>query len=80
MDDLIFIGYASFPDILQSYGLLGPDILFAHGNGASAEEAQLLKDHDIYISSTPNTESQMACGDPEALRSDMLSSLGMDCE
>ena len=33
-------GQAPFPDIVKSYGLLGPEILFSHGNGSDAEEAR----------------------------------------
>ena len=43
-------------------------------------EAKLLKEHDIFISSTPDTESQMACGSFDCLREDMQASLGIDCE
>ncbi len=73
-------GQASFPNILESYGLLGPDILFSHGNGLDAEEAKLLKKHDIFISSTPDTESQMAVGEIGCFRDDMQASLGIDCK
>ena len=73
-------GQASFPNILNDYGLLGPDILFSHGNGVTAEEAKLLKQHDIFISSTPDTENQMGCGEIECFREDMQASLGIDCE
>ena len=70
----------SFPNILEGYGLLGPDILFSHGNGLDAEEAKLLKKHDIFISSTPDTEGQMACGEIGCFRDDMQASLGIDCK
>ena len=49
-------GQSSLPKILESYGLLGPDILFSHGNGLDAEEASVLKKHNIFIPSTPDTE------------------------
>jgi cytosine/adenosine deaminase-related metal-dependent hydrolase len=73
-------GQASFTKILDGYGLLGPDILFSHGNGLDAEEAKVLKKHDIFISSTPDTESQMGCGKISCFREDMQASLGIDCK
>jgi hypothetical protein len=54
--------------------------LFSHGNGLDAEEAKVLKKHDIFISSTPDTESQMACGEIGCFREDMPASLGIDCK
>ena len=74
------VGQTSPPSILRDYGLLGPDILFSHANGLDAEEAKLLKKHDIFISSTPDTECQMACGEIGCFRDDMQASLGIDCE
>ena len=63
--------------MLESYGLLGPD-LFA--NSTTAEEAKLLKKHDIWISTTPDTENQMGLGAIECFRDDMQASLGVDCK
>lgn len=66
--------------MLEDYGLLGPDILFSHANGLDAEEAKLLRKHDIFISSTPDMECQMTCGEIGCFRDDMQASLGIDCE
>ena len=69
------VGQSSFPNMLGNYGLLEPDILFPHENGLNADEAKLLKKHDILISSTPDTECQMACGEIGCFRDDMQASL-----
>ena len=56
-------GQASLPKTFEGSGLLSPDILFSHGDGLDAEEAKLLQKYAIFISSTPDTEGQMAFGE-----------------
>ena len=66
--------------MLESYGLLEPVILFSHANNTTAEEAKLLKKHDIWISTTPDTGDQIGVGAIECFRDDMQASLGIDCK
>jgi hypothetical protein len=51
-----------------------------HANGLDAEETKRLKKHIIFISSNPDTECQMACGEIGCFRGDMQASLGIDSE
>lgn len=53
--------------MLYDHGLLKNDVVLSHCNGLSADEKRILKDTGIYISCTPETEGQMACGYPVAL-------------
>lgn len=45
--------------LLDSYGLLGPDVLFSHALGISQKDVEILKEKSCYISCTPDTEAQM---------------------
>ncbi|KAH8178087.1 amidohydrolase family protein [Sarocladium implicatum] len=69
------------PELLHTSGLLGPDILLTHGNGATPEQAALLTKAGTFIVSTPDAEIFMASGaDPVAFREDLpLTCLGADC-
>jgi cytosine/adenosine deaminase-related metal-dependent hydrolase len=69
----------SVPKLLQDYGLLNQHILLSHATGSTDSEIALLKQHNVHISCTPATESQMAHGDLVGFRSDVLGSLGSDC-
>ncbi|KAI9704305.1 MAG: hypothetical protein M1836_007166 [Candelina mexicana] len=71
----------SYVDLLSAYGVLRPDILVSHASNASASDASKLKQVNIFISSTPDTELQMVLGDPVCFRPEFkpISSLGIDC-
>jgi cytosine/adenosine deaminase-related metal-dependent hydrolase len=71
----------SLVDLLDSYQLLGPDMLIAHATQATSEDAMKLTQAGAHISSTPETELQMALGEPTCFRTDLrdISSLGVDC-
>ncbi|KAJ7613124.1 hypothetical protein FB45DRAFT_759371 [Roridomyces roridus] len=75
------IGQHSLVSLLNSYGLLSHDFLLSHATQALPEDADLLSAKNAHISSTPDTELQMAHGTPVCLRPDLykLSSLGIDC-
>lgn len=75
------IGQHSTIGLLNSYGLLSPDILLSHATGATPADAMALASANAHISSTPDTELQMALGEPVCFRSDLqaMSSLGIDC-
>ncbi|KAJ6463664.1 hypothetical protein DFH09DRAFT_1382400 [Mycena vulgaris] len=75
------MGNNSLVALLSSYGLLKDDILFSHANGALPEDAVQLAAANAHISSTPDTELQVALGAPVCFRPDMykVSSLGIDC-
>lgn len=75
------IGFNSTPQVMSDYGLLRSDVLISHANGAYPKDAELLCAAGAHVSSTPDTEIQMALGMPVAFRPDMqkISSLGIDC-
>ncbi|KAJ6563570.1 hypothetical protein DFH09DRAFT_1158419 [Mycena vulgaris] len=74
-------GQHSVVNLLDAYGLLKSDILLSHASQALPEDAvQLIAEH-AHISSTPDTELQMAHGAPVCFRTDLfqIASLGVDC-
>ncbi|KAL0944807.1 amidohydrolase family protein [Colletotrichum truncatum] len=77
---LAFGNGPSVVQILDSHGLLGPDILLSHGNFPKEGDAELIAKNNVWISSTPNTELQMG-SPPVALLPEFEahSSLGVDC-
>ncbi|KAF7337821.1 Metallo-dependent hydrolase [Mycena venus] len=74
-------GAHSWVNLLDSYGLLQGDFLLSHMNQATPEEAAKLVAKGVHISSTPETELQVAIGSPVCFRPDLhkISSLGIDC-
>lgn len=68
-------------DVLDDYGLLGPDILLSHATNPTNTDAQKLKTAKAWVSSTPETELQMGHGNPIAFQDAWhdISSLGVDC-
>ena len=66
--------------VLDSHGLLGPDIIISHPNRPQEGDGKLYQKSGARISNTPNTELQMG-QIPVALREDHYenSSLGVDC-
>ncbi|MCJ1477421.1 hypothetical protein MMC13_006092 [Lambiella insularis] len=64
---------------LDENGLLGKDIVLSHGTDLSDKDRKVLWDKDVYLSTTPGTESQMGMGWPLTFRSDVRTSLGVDC-
>ncbi|OBT64844.1 hypothetical protein VE03_06425 [Pseudogymnoascus sp. 23342-1-I1] len=71
-------GNASTVELLDSYGLLGPDLVLSHATNLTPEEHALLHKANVHVSSTPSSEAQTALGWPVALRSDVHGSLGVD--
>ncbi|GAA0398012.1 TRZ/ATZ family hydrolase [Acrocarpospora corrugata] len=55
-------------ELLHAHGLLGPDVLFAHGNGFSDDAVKLMADSGATASIAPAVESQMGHGTPETGR------------
>ncbi len=72
-------GNTSTTKLLNEYNLLGKDILMSHATGIDDAEKKILYDWGIYVSSTPETECQMAMGWPIALHPSVHGSLGVDC-
>ncbi|KAF4997043.1 hypothetical protein FDECE_12221 [Fusarium decemcellulare] len=74
-------GQHSLLDVIDGYGLMGPDILISHANNMTDEDGKKLKKTNTFVSSTPDTELQMGLGYPVCFRDDIktLSSLGIDC-
>ncbi|KAJ6608516.1 hypothetical protein B0H10DRAFT_2067845 [Mycena sp. CBHHK59/15] len=74
-------GNHSLVGLLASYGLLAPDILLSHATGATSEDAAQIAVAHAHVSSTPDTELQMALGAPVCFRADLQphASLGVDC-
>lgn len=66
---------------LAEAGLLDEDLLFVHGAALSDDELESIADSGAAVSSTPETELQMAMGHPVAARAlgrGVKSSLGID--
>ncbi|KAK1978473.1 amidohydrolase [Colletotrichum cereale] len=77
---LAFGNGPSVVQLLNNHGLLGPDILVSHANFPKDGDAELITKHDVYISSTPNTELQMGWPPVGLLPEfEAHSSLGVDC-
>jgi cytosine/adenosine deaminase-related metal-dependent hydrolase len=72
----------SLVELYHNYGILDHHILFSHCNGATANDASLIRSSNAHLSSTPSTELQMALGTPVAfsdLGLQFQSSVGVDC-
>lgn len=79
--NFIVTGNVSPVDTLESYGLLGPDILLSHATNLTASDIEKLNHAKAWISTTPDTELQMGHGDIVCFRegcTDMCA-LGIDC-
>ncbi|KAJ5804845.1 hypothetical protein N7474_010732 [Penicillium riverlandense] len=71
----------SLVDTLESYNLLGPDILFSHATNLTETDISKLTQAKAWISTTPGTELQMGHGNIVCFRegcTDMCA-LGIDC-
>ncbi|KAJ5572744.1 Metallo-dependent hydrolase [Penicillium hetheringtonii] len=77
----IVIGNFSPVDTLESYGLLGPDILLSHATNLTVSDIHKLNHAKAWISTTPDTELQMGHGDIVCFREGCadICSLGIDC-
>jgi cytosine/adenosine deaminase-related metal-dependent hydrolase len=75
------IGPDSVVDTLESYGLLGPDILLSHATNLTASDINKLNQTGAWISTTPDTELQMGHGNIVCFREGCtdICSLGIDC-
>ncbi|KFY63339.1 hypothetical protein V496_04024 [Pseudogymnoascus sp. VKM F-4515 (FW-2607)] len=73
-------GEGSTVELLDSYGLLGPDLVLSHATNLTPKEHAILYAAKVYVSSTPSSESQTALGWPVALRSGVHGSLGVDSQ
>ncbi|KFY94427.1 hypothetical protein V500_03275 [Pseudogymnoascus sp. VKM F-4518 (FW-2643)] len=71
-------GNASTVELLDSYGLLAPDLVLSHATNLTSAEHAVLHAANVHVSSTPSSEAQTALGWPVALRSDVHGSLGVD--
>ncbi|KAK2034720.1 amidohydrolase [Colletotrichum zoysiae] len=77
---LAFGNGPSVVQVLNSHGLLGPDIFLSHANFPKDGDAELIAENDVYISTTPNTELQMGWPPIGLLPEfEAHSSLGVDC-
>lgn len=79
--DFTSLGNNEIPEQLQSYSLLGPDILLSHASNLTASQVEILTKGGAHMSCTPDTESHMSLGPPLGLRPDVfpIASLGIDC-
>ncbi|KAJ4307430.1 hypothetical protein N0V84_012742 [Fusarium piperis] len=77
---IAFNNAPSVLQILEHHGLLGSDVLVSHATFPKETDARALKEHNVSISTTPNTELQMGTP-PLALHPDFErnASLGLDC-
>jgi cytosine/adenosine deaminase-related metal-dependent hydrolase len=78
----------SLPQLLHRYGLLDSSMLLSHCSGLLETDADLIRDADAHVASTPSTEIQMAmapgvplCVDDTFKHTDIQRqcSLGVDC-
>ncbi|OQD82018.1 hypothetical protein PENANT_c024G01297 [Penicillium antarcticum] len=74
-------GDNSLVDTLESYHLLGPDILFSHATNLTETDISKLAQAKAWISTTPDTELQMGHGNIVCFREGCtnMSALGIDC-
>lgn len=76
---------ASTVQLMDAYNLLpnAPDggvrWLVSHGNRLEKADIDLLHKHDVYISTTPETEAQMGLGNAMAFKPGVKACLGVDC-
>ena len=75
----VVFGDSSTTKLLDDYGLLDKDIVMSHATNIEDDEKEILWHKGIYVSSTPETECQMAMGWPIALHPKVYGSLGADC-
>ncbi|EDN03143.1 conserved hypothetical protein [Histoplasma mississippiense (nom. inval.)] len=54
----------SLVDLLDSYNLLGPNIILSHATGATPATAQKISSAGAFVATAPETESQMGQGLP----------------
>ncbi|KAL1963266.1 hypothetical protein VTN77DRAFT_8489 [Rasamsonia byssochlamydoides] len=75
------LGSHSIVDLIDAHGLLGPDILISHATNLTQSDVEKMTKAGAFVSSTPDTELQMALGYPVCFREDMkdICSLGIDC-
>jgi cytosine/adenosine deaminase-related metal-dependent hydrolase len=64
---------------MDSYGLLKSDVIISHATQASSEDGYLMSSKDVWVSTTPESEGQMALGIPLTFREDIKACLGVDC-
>lgn len=73
----------SLPELLDDYGLLDGRFLLSHSNHMTSKDIELCHSKGFWISSTPETESQMAHGTPICFDDEIglqgRCSLGVDC-
>ncbi|KAJ6112131.1 hypothetical protein N7523_008192 [Penicillium sp. IBT 18751x] len=71
----------SLVDILDSYDLLGPDILLSHATNLTETDISKLTQANSWISTTPETELQMGHGNIVCFRQGCtnMCALGIDC-
>ncbi|KAJ5120125.1 hypothetical protein N7448_010794 [Penicillium atrosanguineum] len=71
----------SLVDTLDSYNLLGPDILFSHATNLTETDIPKLTQAKSWISTTPDTELQMGHGNIVCFREGCtnMCALGIDC-
>ncbi|KAJ6164803.1 hypothetical protein N7470_003475 [Penicillium chermesinum] len=72
-----YFGDESLVDKLDSYDLLGPDILLSHASNLTESDIRKLNKARAWISTTPSTELQMGHGDIVCFREgcDMVSQM-----
>ncbi|KAJ4007629.1 hypothetical protein NW752_010295 [Fusarium irregulare] len=71
-------GLQSVPELLRDYGLLKSDIIIGHGTQASASDAKILSDANIYVAAAPEVEGHLSLGQPLSFRGDVRVTFGAD--
>ncbi|GKZ19848.1 hypothetical protein AbraIFM66951_007778 [Aspergillus brasiliensis] len=70
----------SYVDLLDSYDLLGPDIILSHATNLTSSDIEKLSKAKSWISSTPGSELQMAHGYPVCFQDGCTMRLGLQAE
>ncbi|BDD55361.1 hypothetical protein MAP00_000888 [Monascus purpureus] len=76
----IILGTDSIIELLDSYGLLGPDVIISHSTNLTAADVAKLNKTGASIACAPEVEIQMAFGNPVCFQKEIkhLCSLGID--
>lgn len=63
---------------MKDYGLLSSEVIISHATQASAEDGKIIAESGAYVAAAPESEGQMAMGQPLAFRGDVPITLGAD--
>lgn len=81
--DVLVTGRRSSVEVMESYGLLGSNVILSHANLLTTKEIALVRRRNAHISVSPSVELQMGMGTPACFDRDRdvqsQCSIGHDC-